>query len=479
MPSPTAAPLTPAAVASAATYWDRWVAFRQRYTRVPGVQAAWWYDDGPVLSAAHGRADVASDTALSTSHLFRIASHSKTFTATAVFRLLEAGRLRLDDPVETWLGWLSGQPLGDRTLRELLAHGGGVVRDGRDGDFWQLSRAFPDRAALRTAATDGADVLPANQQFKYSNIGYALLGQVIEAVSGTSYADFLRREVVDVLGLQRTGPELDPGRGDDYATGYSSLAYASRRLPIDHIDTGAMAAATGFYSTAEDLCRYASAHFLGDPRLLSDRSKRLMQRSEWKVEGTDTHYGLGFQVHDIGGRRLVGHGGGYPGHNTATLLDPEGRLALSVLTNAIDGSAAELVTTGVRLANLAAEGARAGTSVDAASVERLCGRYANLWGVLDIVRLGDGLYALDPSAGDPTEEPTSLEVTGPTTLRTARTRGFGSPGETLEFDVDEAGRVRSVRGSGAMSWHPYDAFADAVAARDRVELGSPIRPVTG
>lgn len=473
----TPAELTSAAVSSAVSYWDNWLAFRQKYERLPGVQAAAWYGDGSALSAAHGLADIRSTTALTPSHLFRIASHAKTFTATAVFRLLEAGRLRLDDRVDAWLGWLAGEPIGDRTLRELLAHGGGVIRDGHDGDFWQLARSFPDEPALRTAATDRAEILPANQEFKYSNIGYALLGQVVEAASGTSYAEFLKGEVVDALGLHHTGPELEISRGDEYATGYSSLAYAADRIPIEHVDTDAMAAATGFYSTAEDMCRYASAHFLGDERLLSDRSKRLMQRTEWKVEGADSHYGLGFAIQEVGGRRLVGHGGGYPGHITRTLFDPVARLAVSALTNAIDGSAQEMVTAAVGLANLAAEPASA--AVDAATVDRLCGRYANLWGVLDVVRLGGSLYAIDPTAGDPTEKPLRLDVTGPTTLRFGHARGYGSSGEALEFDVADDGSVRSIHGSSGMTWHPLEAFAAAVAARDRVAVGSPLQPVTG
>jgi CubicO group peptidase (beta-lactamase class C family) len=460
-------------------YWNSWLAFRQRYERLPGVQAAVWHGDGLVLSTAHGLADIASGTQLTPEHLFRVASHSKTFTATAVFRLLEAGRLRLDDPVDAWLGWMIGQPLGDRTLRELLAHGGGDVRDGHDGDFWHLARLYPDASGLQTAATDRADVLPANQEFKYSNVGYALLGQVIAATTGTSYGAYLTHEVLDVLGLQRTGPELDPSRADEYATGYSSLAYADQRLPIDHVDTGALAAATGFYSTAEDMCSYASAHFLGDQRLLTDRSKRLMQRTEWKVEGSDSHYGLGFAIQEIGGRRLVGHGGGYPGHSTGTLLDPVARLAVSVLTNAIDGSAMDMVTAAVGLTNLAAESPRPGTDVNAIAVDRLCGRYANLWGVLDVVRLGSALYAIDPTADDPTEEPLRLDVTGPSTLRLGHARGYGSSGETLDFDTGDDGRVRAIHGSSGLSWHPWEAFTAAVASRDRVEVGSPIRPVTG
>jgi CubicO group peptidase (beta-lactamase class C family) len=469
--------LTPTAVRSAVDYWDSWLAFRRGFEQLPGVQAAVWHGDALALSTAHGWADIGSRTPLTAGHLFRIASHSKTFTATAVFRLLEAGRLRLDDRVDAWLGWLAGQPLGDRTLRELLAHGGGVVRDGHDGDFWQLARAFPDESALRAAATEQADVLPANQEFKYSNVGYALLGQVVEAASGTSYGEFLTREVVDPLGLEHTGPELDPSRASEYAAGYSSLAYAESRIPIDHVDTAAMAAATGFFSTAEDMCRYASAHFLGDQRLLTDRSKRLMQRTEWKVEGAESHYGLGFAIQEIGGRRLVGHGGGYPGHSTRTLLDPVARFAVSVLTNAIDGSATEMVTAAISLANLAAQ--TPGPPVDPATVDPLCGRYANLWGVLDIVRLGGGLYAIDPTAADPAEVPITLDVTGPSTVQIGHARGYGSSAETLEFDLGDDGRVRSIRGSSGMSWHPFDAFAAAVAARDRVQVGSPIDPVRG
>ena len=468
--------LTPDVVRSAADYVDRWLAFRQGYQRTPGVQAAIWYDDGVVMSAAHGLADIEGGTPLTTSHLFRIASHSKMFTATAIMRLVEDGRLRLDDRLSSQLTWLSDAAIGDRTVRELLAHGGGVIRDGHDGDFWQLAKAFPDEAVLREIAAAGAEILPANQQFKYSNIGYGLLGLVIEAVSGRSYGDVVRREVVDRLGLQRTGPEFDPARSDEYAAGYSALAYSDARLPVDHIDTGALAPATGFFSTAEDLCRFASAHFLGDERLLTDGSKRVLQRTEWKVEGADSHYGLGFSVREVGDRRMVGHGGGYPGHSTSTVFDPENRLAVSVLTNAIDGAAQAMATAAVALTDLAARQPEPPPGLDTAALDRLCGRYANLWGVLDIVRLGGRLYAIDPAAADPADDPTELEVTGPDSARVSYAGGYGSAGETIDFDIAADGTVRGLRGGSGMSYHPLADFQTAVAATDRVTLGSPIRP---
>ena len=409
-------------------------------------------------------------------HLFRVASHSKTFTATTVLRLFEAGRLRLDDRVDAWLPDLAGQPVGDRTLRELLAHGGGVVRDGHDGDFWQLARAFPDAAQLAATAADRAEILPANQEFKYSNIAYGLLGEVIEAVTGEAYATVVGREVVDRLGLERTGPELDPARATEYAAGYSALAYADTRIPIEHVDTGALAAATGFYSTAEDLCRYMSAHFLGDERLLGDRAKRLMQKTEWHVAGGNMAYGLGFQINEIGERRMLGHGGGYPGHITRSVFDPDAQLGLAVLTNAIDGPAATLVFAGVALVDLAARPSKPGRQLDVAAADRLCGRYASLWSAIDIVRLGAGLYALDPTGTDPAAEHVTLEMTGPTTFVIGPEHGTGSTGETLEFTLGDDGRVRTMRGSSGLLWHPIEAYAEAVAARDRVTVGSPVWP---
>ena len=114
-----------------------------------------------------------------------------------------------------------------------------------------------------------------------------------------------------------------------------------------------MASATGFSSTATDLVRYAAAHFHGDDRLLSDDAQRQMQRTEWAVEGTTTSYGLGLSIAEIGDRRVLGHGGGFPGFITRTWFDPVDRLAVAVLTNAIDGPALTLANAAVRLVDLA------------------------------------------------------------------------------------------------------------------------------
>jgi CubicO group peptidase (beta-lactamase class C family) len=439
----------------ACTYFDSWLAFQQRYHRVPGIQAAVYAGDGIAFSAAYGLADVENDVPLTEQHLFRIASHSKTFTATAVFQLAEQGRLRLDDKAGQHVTELVGTPIGERTIRELLAHAGGVTRDSVAADWWQLSGLFPDRdELLAVLRQDSSAVLSENDRFKYSNIGYGLLGLVIEAASGTPYNTFVQTGIVDKLGLKGLGPELDPSRSSEYSVGYSALSYADARVPIDHVDTRALASATGFFGNARDLVTYFSAHLPGDDRLLSDKSKREMQHPLWKTgKANDSFYGLGLGVSKVGERDTFGHGGGYPGHITNSLVDAERGLVVSVLTNAIDGPAGRLAEGLLKLVDLAASSKRG----DATSVERYAGRYANLWGVIDLAVLGGRLYQLSPNVDDPTDEPVRLELDGDT-LRVAEGSGYGSYGEAYQFTFAADGTVESVRGASGLLAHPIDAF---------------------
>lgn len=462
--------LTLQAVQSAAGYARSWLSFRQRYLRVPGIQVAMLYGDDIVLSEAFGDADVEQHDALTTEHRFRVASHSKMFTATAILQLAQHGRLRLDDAVGQWVSYLADDAtgIGAVTTRELLSHSGGVIRDGIEADHWQLLTRFPDSDGLRALASSGARVLPRNDRFKYSNVGYSLLGQIVEAVSGSTYAEYVAANILEPLGMAHTTPEYDEAAGP-HAVGYTSLAYGDKRVPIDHIRTGAMASATGFSSTAEDLCRFAAAHFSGDDRLLDEDAQRTMRHSWWEVgDPAKRHYGLGLGVTQCGERRLVGHSGGFPGFITHTLFDPDDRLAVSVLTNAIDGPADSLAMGLVKLVDAAA-----GSDGRAEPVERFACRLADMWSVRDVAVLGGRLLFVDPTATDPTDATFELQPEGETTLRITEGSGYGAVGETLEFTFASDGSVEFVRGAGGAAWWPIEHFH----LGDRVTLpdgGSPI-----
>ena len=181
-------------------------------------------------------------------------------------------------------------------------------------------------------------------------------------------------------------------------------------------------------------------------------------------------YALGLMVSRVGSRRLLGHGGGWPGHITRTLFDTESGVAVSVLTNAIDGPAEALANGLFRLVDVAADrdAPRGG-----GDLSRYTGRFANVWGVTDVADLGGRLVWLDPSSDDPWTAPMDLVVEGEDRLRFRGGNGYGSHGEALEYVVTD-GRVTAIRGSSGMTWHPIEQVAAAAERGEPVRLGSPL-----
>jgi CubicO group peptidase (beta-lactamase class C family) len=460
-----------------AAWADGWLAHRQQTLGIPGLQFAIAHEGSVLLSSAHGRADLTSGEALTSDHLFCIASHSKTFTATAIMQLADepVPAVRLDDRLSSHLGWLVDDPatarLANLTVEELLCHGGGVIRDGTDGDCWQLRRSFPDTAELRKLLTRGPSPFAANERFHYSNVAYSLLGCVIEAVTGHGYAEHLREAIIAPLGLVDTDPDFVEERAALYAAGHTHNCSGAPRIPIDPVSTNAMAPATGFTSTAEDLVQFFGALCFGDERVISDAAKRRMQLPRWTQHGNE-HYGLGLQILDIGERRVIGHSGGYPGHSTKTWCDPRDAIVVSVLGNAIDAPAAELGTGIFRLIDRVAR--RDGvipTHAPGCQPRSFAGRFANLWGMYDIAAFGDRLLYVPLGSNDPAEVAGELAVEDGATAMLVRARdGYESEGERFVFERDAAGEIVRVRGTSSMSAYPEEEYARRFLSAPRVQL---------
>lgn len=454
-----------------APYLSRWLATQVEVHQVPGAQVAVRLGAELVLSEAFGEADQASGEALTTDHLFRVASHSKTFTAVAVMRLVEAGRIRLDDTVADLLDDWADTPLAGATVRELLSHTAGAIRDGVDADFWQLDTPFPDAGALRAIVAEHGAAYAPQEHFKYSNIGYGVLGAIIERLTGADYVSHVTEAVLEPLGLVRTAPELAEAQADTgndgaprLVVGHSRPHGRSRsRVTVGNPTTGALASATGFVSTAEELSRFFAALALGQDGPLTDRSLRLMHRAEASfARGTGTGtYGLGLMGVTVGERRLVGHSGGFPGQITRTLVDPDTALTVCVLTNAVDGPADSLAAGLVELIGLltspAADWQRLPEGVTEEDLHRLTGRYHCLWGETDVVFGGGRMVMLDPTVSAPLASVQELRALDPTTLRVEDEDGFGASGERIPFELDDDGRVVRMRVTGVSSW-PEEAY---------------------
>lgn len=445
------------AIETALDYVPRYLEYQRTYMPYVGAQVAVRVDGDLVYNEAFGFADLANSTPLTVDHLFRIASHSKTFTGVAVMQLVEAGRLRLDDTAAAHVPELAKSAMADVTVRELLSHGSGMIRDGEDSTFWALDRPFPDRAELLQTITKHGKVLPPNDHFKYSNIGYSLLGLIIEGASGMPYRDYVTANIVDRLGLKDTGPDLEMDRIDDYAKGYSSRAHGPDRIEIEHIDTFEESAATGFYSTAAELTEYFQAHLDGDDRLLTDDSKRRMRQVQWTIMD-DTSYGLGLSVSKVNGRIYYGHSGGYPGHITISKLDLDRKLSVSVLTNSNDGPAQSLCVAILHLIDLAlTQDAKTepGKLKDLAKFE---GRFASLWGLVDVANIGGRLYMLAPMSLNPAADAAELEVVSERELKVVGDKGFGGYHEPMRYTFRRNGKVKQIRGAGGGVLVPAEEF---------------------
>jgi CubicO group peptidase (beta-lactamase class C family) len=424
---------------AALDYIPRWLDHQRRQAELPGCVLAVAERGQLRLERAFGVADLATGEALTPRHRFRVASHSKSFTAAGILKLREQGKLRLDDPVGWHVTDLHPE-IGAATLTQLLSHSAGLVRDGADAGQWIDRRPFLDEAELR-ADLAGGPTIPASTRLKYSNHGYGLLGLVIEAVTGEPYGDWIRREIVVAAGLTETEPDMPAGGAAPFTRGHTGKLPLARRVVIPGENpTNALASATGFVSTAADLARFFSQL---DPEaetgLLSPASRREMIRSQWSEAHSNLkrRYGLGTISGEIGDWSWFGHSGGFQGYITRTLTLPGRGLTVSILTNAVDGPAQGW---GDGIVRILQEFARHGAPTD--KVADWTGRWWSLWSAFDLVALGDKVVAALPGQMNPFQDASEIEVTGADEGRIALAGSFGHHGEPVR-------RARAMDGSVA------------------------------
>jgi CubicO group peptidase (beta-lactamase class C family) len=435
---------TPAWLAPALAYIPQWLEYQMRSTEQPGVTLAVAYRGEVVLDIAFGWADQLAGKALTPRHRFRVASHSKSFTATAIMKLREQGRLKLDDAVGQYVSGLHPD-IAAATLAQLLSHTAGILRDGPDSAYWVDRRPFLDEAELR-AELALPPAIEAGTRLKYSNHGFGLLGLVIEAVTGEPWGVWVQREVVDAAGLFETTPEV-PANGP-MARGHSGKALLGRRLifPGDQ-STHALAPATGFVSTASDLARFfAQLSPNAETSVLSVASRREMSRPQWEDKWSlaPQKYGLGAISGRFDGWDLFGHSGGFQGYLTRTAVAPEHDLCLSCLTNASDGPSHFWLDGALAILKRFKE-----DGAPKAELADWSGRWWSVWGPTDLLPVGDKVVISLPGMNNPVAKAAELTVTGPDEARISQAGAFANFGEPARLIRGEGGAVVAVNLGGS------------------------------
>ena len=429
----------------ALAYIPQWLDYQMRASEQPGCAIAVAWRDAVVLEAAFGHADLVAGEALTPRHRFRVASHSKSFTAAAILKLREQGRLKLDDAVGQYVSGLHPD-IASATLAQLLSHSAGVVRDGPDCGYWSDRAPFLDEAALRGELA-AAPAIDPNTRLKYSNHGFGLAGLVIAAVTGEPYGVWVKREIVDAAGLAETTPDAPLADGAPLARGHSGKALLGRRLvfPGDQ-PTHALGPATGFVSTAADLARFfAQLSPAAETSILSVASRREMSRPQWKDawSAVPTTYGLGTIGSAFDGWEGVGHSGGFQGYLTRTSTVAAHDLTVSCLTNAGDGPAHVWLDGAMAILKRFQE-----SGPPAPALADWTGRWWSVWGATDLVVAGDTVFLATPAMSNPFMKAAELTVAGPDEARISQASAFASYGEPARLIRGEDGRIAEVMIAG-------------------------------
>ncbi|MEU2258148.1 serine hydrolase domain-containing protein [Nocardia xishanensis] len=311
----------------------------QSTARIPGLTVAVAVEGKPFAHAWAGCADWENSMPVTGESSYRIGSITKTFTAALTLKLAEQGELSLDSTVGRFL---PGTPFGQLPLRMLLSHHSGLQREAPTR-MWETMQG-PSAAELRDAFRHVELVAEPGQRWHYSNLGYAVLGQIIETVIDVPCETAIEQALLAPLGLNDTvwtepanavvGYRLDPNID------------AVHREPV--MDQAAIGVGGQLWSTADNLLRWGYALAGGESAVLSAAVVEKMHTLQVMVDTTSwtRGWGMGLILERHGDRVVAGHTGAMPGFQSALMLDRRVGVTVVVLAN---------VTRGLRPADLARE----------------------------------------------------------------------------------------------------------------------------
>ena len=437
--------------------WAVWVENDLGESGVPAASYSFVYRDELLASGGIGLADPETGSKADADTLYSICSISKLFTSIAVMQLRDAGKLDLDESIGDsvpWFASLTDAHPGDEpiSIRRALTHSAGLPRES-DSPYWAPDFDFPTTEQIRERLPSQQTLYPSGRYFQYSNLGMALLGEVIAFRSGRPWAEVIREDILAPLGMDSTFTSVP----DAHATGRLAAGFSARRGSPDRerltlFDVEGIGPAAGMASSANDLAAFARWQLRlraeeGD-QVLKSSTLREMQRVHWVDPDWKTTWGLGFSVVNRDDKTWARHGGGCPGYYTEFAILPKEELGIVVLTNAIGSNhslyarkAAAVLAPAVKAASKGSEDQPKGDP----EFDRYVGVYDTVWGREGVVRWKDGLAAvwLSSRAIDPEEWIAPLKHVEGHVFRRVRTDDK-SLGEEWLFEVDEDGQVVSV-----------------------------------
>lgn len=305
---------------------------------LPAVSIVLVDDQQQIWSQSFGMEDAAAEKPADLQTVFRIGSVSKLFTDIGIMQLVEKGEIDLDVPVQTYLPDFQpdNQSGKNITLRQLMSHRAGLIREPRLGHYFDDSGTT---LVETVASLNGSPLIyEPESKVKYSNAGIAVVGYVLEQLKDQPFAEYLSRQVLQPMGLNNSSFVPTPTVEEHLAVG-EMWSYDGRRFDAPTFELG-MAPAGSMYATITDLGKFMSVLFNGgmgeNGSILATETLEKMWEPQFGT-GDERNFGLGFALDDQQGHRRVGHGGAIYGFATQLFALPEEKLGAAVVITA-DGA---------------------------------------------------------------------------------------------------------------------------------------------
>jgi CubicO group peptidase (beta-lactamase class C family) len=446
---------------------------------VPGAAVGIVREQKLAWFGGFGFADFEAERVPDEHTLYRVGSITKTFTATAIVQLRDEGKLGLDDPLVRHVPEFAAArnrfgPIEEVTLRRMLTHRSGLMGE-PPLSHWE-TLVFPTMQEILDSLPNVEVSIEPDSAFKYSNLAFSLLGEVVARVSGRPYVEYVRERILAPLGMEESAFALDDRLRGQMATGYDPDIFAHPTVPAPHPLIDGMAAAGQLYSTVHDLATWigfqlgayeqderVGAHG-GAPRHgggswdgsapLPPRSLREMHRPLFMEPGWSAGYCLAWMALRRGDNVYIGHGGGIHGFITQVLLNAEHRTGAVVLTNGISPAGEIAVEVLERVIAAEQEGEwrrrpRPRPTATPEDLRRYLGFYVGAIGgqPLHVEYRDGGLRLVMPLAGSaPPPPPMLLEPADQPHVFTVKNQRYA--GEPLTFRLADDGTVTGFSSSG-------------------------------
>ena len=294
----------------------------------PGAALMVIKNGAPILVKAYGMAQVENQTPVTPATNFRLASVTKQFTAMCVLMLMEQGKL---SETQTLKDIFPDFPEygANITIHNLIHHTSGLI------DYESLipdsaTEQVLDRDVLEMMKAQDSTYFPPGTKYQYSNTGYAVLAMIVEKTSGQRFADFLRENIFEKIGMKNT-VAYEKGISTVTNRAYGYALENSRLVPKDQSLTSAVLGDGGIYSSVLDLYKWDQA--LYTDTLVSFESLKLAFTPDTLLDGSPTIYGFGWRIDDYLGHPRIHHTGQTCGFSTIIQRYPEDQLSIIILTN--------------------------------------------------------------------------------------------------------------------------------------------------